>query len=106
MDIFVVRRYDESQEHRETYSKYEILYSIVDFTAALTFIVGSIFFFYDALMTAGTWLFLIGSICFALRPTIRLVRELHLARLSRRLAHQILPQDADTATVTKGTRDS
>lgn len=106
MDIFVARRYDESQEHRETYSKYEVLYSLVDFTAALTFIVGSIFFFYDSLMTAGTWLFLIGSICFALRPTIRLVRELHLARLSRRLAEQILPADGAPPAVTSGTKQN
>jgi hypothetical protein len=85
MRFFINRRFDESQQHRQAYSTYEILYSLVDFIAALCFIVGSIFFFYKSLMTAGTWLFLVGSLCFALRPTIRLCREIHLDVLSRKL---------------------
>ena len=34
-------------------------------------------------MTFGTWLFLIGSICFALKPTIRLTREIHYFRIGQ-----------------------
>ncbi len=63
------------------YALYEIAYTFVDFTAALLFIVGSVFFFYDDLQRTGTWLFLVGSICFALEPTLRLVREVHLAAI-------------------------
>ena len=72
-----------SQAHAETYARYELLYTLVDFAAALLFVVGSIFFFYDSLTYAGTWLFLIGSVLFGCKPTIRLVREVRLAALGQ-----------------------
>ena len=59
---------------------YEIVYTCVDFDAALAFVVGSVMFFSEAWMTAGTWMFLAGSILFAVKPTLRLVREVHLYR--------------------------
>ena len=59
---------------------YEIVYTCVDFGAALMFIIGSVMFFFEAWMDAGTWLFLVGSILFAVKPTIRLVREVHMYR--------------------------
>jgi len=70
-----------SRSHADIVRRYEIARTLVEFLAAATFIVGSIFFFYESLLYAGTWLFLIGSILFAVRPTIRLLLELHLARL-------------------------
>ncbi len=70
-----------SQAHVETVRKYELYRTVVEFLAALTFLVGSVFFFYDSLMYAGTWLFVIGSVLFALRPTVRLMLELRLANL-------------------------
>ncbi|WP_172326833.1 YrhK family protein [Mangrovicoccus sp. HB161399] len=77
-------------EKRRLYAAFEIAYTAVDFTAALLFILGSVCFFYDSLMTAGTWMFLVGSFCFALKPTIRLWRELRLARMgdTERLAER------------------
>ena len=68
------------RDTRRLYAAYEIAYTAVDFTAAILFVAGSVMFFSDAWQTAGTWLFVIGSLCFAAKPTIRLVRELHLAR--------------------------
>ncbi|WP_138465126.1 YrhK family protein [Poseidonocella sp. HB161398] len=68
-------------DKRRLFAAFEIAYTAVDFLAALLFVAGSIFFFYDSLMTAGTWLFLVGSICFAMKPTIRLWRELKLAAM-------------------------
>ncbi|MTI46042.1 YrhK-like protein [Roseibium hamelinense] len=70
-----------SQDHAELVRRYELYRTIVEFLAALTFVIGSVFFFYDSLIYAGTWFFLIGSILFAVRPTIRLLLELHLAHL-------------------------
>ncbi|MEC9401498.1 MAG: YrhK family protein [Pseudomonadota bacterium] len=70
-----------SQVHVETVRKYELYRTVVEFLAALTFLVGSVFFFYDSLMYAGTWLFVIGSVLFAVRPTVRLMLELRLANL-------------------------
>ncbi len=63
------------------YAIYEIAYTLIDFTAALLFVVGSVMFFYESWQTTGTWLFLIGSLCFAAKPTIRLVRDIHLAAM-------------------------
>ena len=81
MKLFRSRRFDASSRHRQVYSAYEIAYTSVDWLAAVLFTIGSSMFLYDDLMKAGTWLFIIGAVCFALRPSIRLARELHLARL-------------------------
>ncbi|TYC65852.1 cobalamin biosynthesis protein CobQ [Stappia sp. BW2] len=79
--LFDHRLRTASQTHVEIVRKYELYRTIVEFLAALTFLVGSIFFFYDSLIYAGTWLFVIGSVLFAVRPTVRLILELRLANL-------------------------
>ncbi len=71
----------DSHEKRKLYAAYELAYTLVDFGAAFCFVVGSIMFFFDAWMIPGTWLFLIGSILFAAKPTIRLVREIRLLQM-------------------------
>jgi uncharacterized membrane protein YgdD (TMEM256/DUF423 family) len=81
MKLFSQGLREASRSHEEIVRRYEIGRTVVEFLAAATFIVGSIFFFYESLLYAGTWLFLIGSILFAVRPSIRLLLELHLARL-------------------------
>lgn len=81
MKPFDARLRHASAPHEELVRRYELFRTLVEFLAALLFIIGSVFFFYDSLLFAGTWLFLIGSILFAVRPTIRLALELHLARL-------------------------
>lgn len=65
------------------YAAYELAYTAVDFAAAALFIIGSALFFSDSTTYAATWLFVIGSVFFAAKPTIRLVREVHLLRLGR-----------------------
>ncbi len=50
-------------------------------SAAVLFIVGSILFFSSNTTYAATWLFLIGSLFFAMRPTTTLLRELAYLRL-------------------------
>lgn len=67
--------------HADIVRRYEIARTLVEFLAALAFIVGSVFFFYPCLVYTGTWLFVIGSVFFAIRPTVRLALELHLASL-------------------------
>jgi hypothetical protein len=67
--------------HGRLYRLYEIAYTAVDFLAGLMFVIGSVMFFYPAWQDTGTWLFLFGSILFVLRPTVRLMREMHFARL-------------------------
>lgn len=67
--------------HEALTRRYEIARTAIEFLAALAFIIGSLLFFYPDMVYTGTWLFLIGSIFFAIRPTIRLLLELHLSRL-------------------------
>jgi len=80
--MFNPARFTATPTHLRIYKLYECLYTLVDFSAGALFVTGSIFFFYPSLVYAGTWMFLIGSILFAARPTVRLLRELHLARVS------------------------
>lgn len=68
--------------------RYEIASIINDLLIAAWFIVGSILFFNDSTSTLGTWLFLIGSIELAIRPTIRLTRHLHLRRAQHAVPHE------------------
>ena len=71
----------DTAEKRRLFAIFEIVYTLIDFMAAAFFVVGSIFFFYKDLTYSGTWLFLIGSLLFAAKPTIRLVRELKMAAM-------------------------
>ncbi|GGL57308.1 YrhK family protein [Wenxinia marina] len=81
MQLFRHETRQKSERSKRYYARSELLYTIVDFGAALSFVVGSVFFFFDSTQTAATWLFLIGSILFAAKPTIRTVREIHLYRM-------------------------
>ncbi|MGK3116294.1 YrhK family protein [Candidatus Pantoea formicae] len=45
---------------------------------------GSIFFFYDKLMTEGTGLFVAGSLQLLLRPVITLCELIHVTRARKR----------------------
>jgi uncharacterized membrane protein YgdD (TMEM256/DUF423 family) len=81
MSLFNSGRSHDSPRLARLYAAYEIAYTGVDFTAAALFVVGSVMFFSEEWQTAGTWCFLIGSICFAAKPTLRLVREVHYARI-------------------------
>ena len=78
MKLFHRDRREDSAAHRRLYARFEIAYTIVDFAAAICFIVGSVLFFYEATQVPATWLFLIGSVFFAAKPTLRLVREVKL----------------------------
>lgn len=70
-----------SSAKRRRYAQFEIAYTLADFGAAFSFVVGSVFFLFESLMTAGTWLFLFGSLLFAAKPSIRLIRDVKLAAM-------------------------
>jgi len=67
-----------SAREKRVHARYEIAYTAVDFLAALSFVAGSVMFFWSSWQTPGTWLFLVGSVLFAAKPTIRLFKELAL----------------------------
>jgi hypothetical protein len=79
--MFDSRRATASPEHVAVYGRYEKLYNLVDFLAAAAFVVGSALFFFPTQQESATWAFLGGSILFAARPTVRVLREFHLARI-------------------------
>ena len=61
--------------------RYELLSIVNDILVAVWFIVGSVLFFHESTTTAGTWLFLVGSVELLIRPAIRLVRRVHIQRV-------------------------
>ena len=67
-----------SDRHRRIYAIYEVIYTLVDFLAALLFLVGSVMFFYASLENPAIWCFVIGSLFFMMKPSIRVIREFHL----------------------------
>ncbi|GAC58485.1 hypothetical protein GOHSU_41_00220 [Gordonia hirsuta DSM 44140 = NBRC 16056] len=82
--------------------RYEAASIANDILIGIWFLIGSFLFFSPATMTAGTVLFVLGSIEMLIRPTIRMARHIHLQRFRR-------PGGTDPATaddaVTESERD-
>ena len=76
MKLFNPDAHTLSPTHRKIYAWMTLAYTAVDFVAAVLFIAGSALFFSPATAGTATWLFLIGSIFFAMRPTITVAREI------------------------------
>ena len=75
---------DQTHSHprkQRIYAAYELARTAVDLMAALFFVVGSAFFFFPSYETPALWCFLLGSILFAVKPTLKFSREVHLARI-------------------------
>jgi len=70
-----------SRRHAVIYSRYQQAYALVDSGAAVAFIVGSVFFLDESKKLAAAWLFVVGSVLFALVPSITVLQALHLDRL-------------------------
>lgn len=62
-------------------NRYETAILFNDFLIALWFILGSAFFLIPKLENLGAWIFLIASIQFLIRPTIGLLRNIHLQKI-------------------------
>lgn len=65
------------------HNRYEVLSILNDVMIALWFIGGSILFFNESTATAGTWMFLAGSVELLIRPVIRLTRNIHIKSVSK-----------------------
>ena len=83
MTLFHPDNRTQSPRHAEIWAAFEVAYTIVDFSAAGMFIVGSALFFFPSTTYAATWMFLVGSVFFGLKPTIRLTRELKFLAMGR-----------------------
>lgn len=69
----------ETERRKQIYAAYELWYTVVDVSAAVSFLAGSILFLSDASKAVGTYLFIVGSVFFLLKPAIRLMREAQYA---------------------------
>lgn len=83
MGVFDPRTRQITSQQARRYAMFEVMHTAADFLAALLFVVGSVLFFSERTKLGATVCFLIGSIFFAAKPSIRLVRELWLARLDK-----------------------
>lgn len=70
-----------SADHKRLHALCELAYTLTDFCAAATFVIGSILFFSEATTYVATWFFVIGSVLFGVRPSLKLVRELAYLRM-------------------------
>ncbi len=80
MQLFDPENNAKNERNKKIYTVCELVYTLVDFCAAAMFVIGSILFFNDDSAVTATWCFLIGSIFFGLKPSIRLIRELSYLR--------------------------
>ena len=71
------------QERLVIQRRYEVISIANDFVIALWFLVGSILFLFPQFEYAAIWLFILGSFQFLIRPSIRLVRHIHLRKEPR-----------------------
>ena len=71
------------QERLVIQRRCEVISITNDFVIALWFLVGSILFLFPQFEHAAIWLFILGSFQFPIRPSIRLVRHIHLRKEPR-----------------------
>lgn len=60
--------------------RYELLSTINDLTLGLWFLLGSIFFLFDATQTAGAYMFVLGSAQLMGRPILKLMRAFYIKK--------------------------
>lgn len=61
--------------------RYELISIGNDFFIPIWFLAGSILFLFPEDEKAAIWLFIIGSLQFLIRPTIRLISHIHIQRI-------------------------
>ncbi|WP_077325069.1 YrhK family protein [Virgibacillus siamensis] len=61
--------------------KYRYIALINDLTLGLEFLIGSAFFLYEPLKTAGVILFIIGSAQLLARPIIKIMHAIHFSHI-------------------------
>ncbi len=83
MPLFSHENRERNAATRRVYAAYEIAHTAVDFLAAISFLVGSILFLFPDYERPAVWLFIVGSVFFCMKPTLRLAREIQLWRMGR-----------------------
>ncbi|SDE86085.1 YrhK-like protein [Paracoccus isoporae] len=70
-----------SEEAKQFYAKVEFAYTLANFIAAIMFLIGSAMAFWPSTGTVSTWMFIFGSIVFAIKPTLNAWREWKLFQM-------------------------
>ena len=83
MTLFHARNRRQSADTERIHAAFEMAHTVVDLIAAVCFLIGSVLFFWESTQTTATWLFVLGSACFCLKPTLRFVREMKLLSMGR-----------------------
>jgi len=81
MGLFDHRNRVRNTDTRRIYAAYEIAHTVVDFAAAICFLIGSVLFLWAEYETQAVWLFIAGSLFFCMKPSLRLAREIQLWRM-------------------------
>ena len=68
MKLFRHENRERNHDTRRIYALYELAYTLVDFGAAICFLIGSVLFFWPSVETPAIWLFTIGSLLFLAKP--------------------------------------
>ncbi|TCS61456.1 YrhK-like protein [Primorskyibacter sedentarius] len=91
MQLFRHSSRTRNEDTQRVYAAYELAHTLVDFAAAIFFTVGSVLFLWDSMQTPAIWLFIIGSLCFLAKPSLKLAREIKLWRMGKvdKLANRI-----------------
>lgn len=76
-------RIDVGNEEVVISNRYESLSILNDILIGIFFFAGSILFYFKPLEFWAVTLFVLGSVDFLLRPTIRIARRIHLKRLGK-----------------------
>lgn len=81
LTLFRHENRQQSERSQRFYARVELVRTLVDFSAAMCFLIGSVLFFWKSLETLAIWFFVIGSVLFAAKPTLSLAREIRLAAM-------------------------
>ena len=79
--LFEHDRQHRSAHHRRLHALFELAITVSNFMAAFLFVIGSVMFLFEAWITTGTWLFILGSMLFMVSPALNVIREIKLAAL-------------------------
>jgi hypothetical protein len=75
------------RNERRIHEIYEWAHILNDLFSSLFFSIGSIFFLYRDLQTAGTLLFIAGSLQMLIGPALRTANKLHVRTIRKELIH-------------------
>lgn len=67
-----------SARHRAVVRRHELIHTVAEFVISLASVIGSALVLVDGLTVSGAWVLLCVSVLLAIRPTSRLLLELHL----------------------------